>query len=154
MALKAFSQFDSSDKSFNMTPIIDIVFLLIIFFVLISQFIEAENFPLEVPDDCNFANSDIQHNTQVTTLTVMKNDAGKVDFAVGSQKIIYSDYPEAVEQLTFSLDAQMKDIPADKRIVTLRVDKDICYDQAQYALAAIAASCATDIQLAALKEKR
>ena len=32
--------------SFNMTPIIDIVFLLIIFFLVVCRFIEAENFPV------------------------------------------------------------------------------------------------------------
>jgi hypothetical protein len=36
----------------------------------------------------------------------------------------------------------------------LRIDKDICFAEAQYALAGIAASIATDIQLATLKDKR
>jgi hypothetical protein len=36
----------------------------------------------------------------------------------------------------------------------LRIDKDVCFAEAQYALAGIAASSATDIQLAALKNKR
>jgi hypothetical protein len=36
----------------------------------------------------------------------------------------------------------------------LRIDKDVCFAEAQYALAGIAASSATDVQLAALKDKR
>ena len=40
------------DAQFNMTPMIDIVFLLIIFFMLICQFIVQENYRLDVPDDC------------------------------------------------------------------------------------------------------
>jgi hypothetical protein len=45
-------------------------------------------------------------------------------------------------------------LPADRRVVILRIDKDISFSQAQYALAGVAASSATDIQLAALKLKR
>ena len=66
-------QFHNPNKSpsFNMTPIIDIVFLLIIFFLVVCQFIEAENFPVTVPDDCEFAQSDSEPGGQVTTVTVM-----------------------------------------------------------------------------------
>jgi len=35
----------------------------------------------------------------------------------------------------------------------LRIDKDICYADAQYALTVVAASSATDIQLAVLRGK-
>ncbi len=41
-----------TDPQFNMTPMIDIVFLLIIFFMLICQFIVQDNYRLVVPDDC------------------------------------------------------------------------------------------------------
>ena len=34
---------------FNMTPMIDVVFLLIIFFMLVGRFISAENVPLQLP---------------------------------------------------------------------------------------------------------
>lgn len=143
-----------TDSSFNMTPIIDIVFLLIIFFMVVSQFIEAENFPVNVPDDCDFAQSDIEHQNQVTTVTVMRTDEEKSKFAVGSEIIDASAPGDIVEQMTSLLNAQLKELPIDERIVTLRVDKDICFQQAQYALAAIAESSATDIKLATLKEKR
>ena len=36
----------------------------------------------------------------------------------------------------------------------MRIDRDVRFAQAQYALAAVAASEATDIQLAVLKTKR
>ena len=35
---------------FNMTPMIDVVFLLIIFFMLVSQFSSAENVEVELPE--------------------------------------------------------------------------------------------------------
>ena len=137
-----------------MTPIIDIVFLLIIFFMVVSQFIEAENFPIDVPDNCNFAQSDVEQQTRITTVTVMKTDKDENAFAVGPEVVNASQTGDIVEQLTNLIDSQLKELPADKRIVTLRIDKDVCFEQAQYALAAIAESTATDIKLATLKEKR
>ena len=156
MSLRTFSSFLSPDKSgsFNMTPIIDIVFLLIIFFLVVCQFIEAENFPVAVPDGCGFAQSDAEHRAQVITVTVMKTAEEKVDFAVGSEKITTSSNANIVEKLAKLIDIRLTDYPPDRRVVTLRIDKNICFSEAQYALAGIAASSATDIKLAALKDKR
>ena len=154
MSLRTTRQFRSSVQSFNMTPVIDIVFLLIIFFLVVCQFIEAENFPVAVPDGCEFAESDAERRAQVTTVTVMKSGDGRSDFAVGSEKISGPTYTDVVEKLAQQIDVRLKDLPTDRRVVTLRIDKDVCFAEAQYALAAVAASCATDIKLAALKNKR
>ncbi len=156
MSLRTTVQFRNPDRSgtFNMTPIIDIVFLLIIFFLVVCQFIEAENFPVAVPDNCEFAQSEPQPRAQVTTVTVMKTTKDGVDFAVGSEKISASGYADIVEKLAQLIDVRLSDLSGDRRVVTLRIDKDVCFAKAQYALAAVAASSATDIQLAALKNKR
>ncbi len=138
--------------SFNMTPIIDIVFLLIIFFLVVCQFIEAENFPVDVPDGCEFAQSAPEHRPQVTTVTVMKRSDGKTDFAVGSEKIIASGYNEIVDELARLIDEQLEELPAKRRVITLRIDRDIYFAQAQYSLAAVAQSCAEDVQLAVLSD--
>lgn len=138
---------------FNMTPIIDIVFLLIIFFLVVCQFIEAENFPVAVPDGCDSAESDAEHREQVTTITVMRAADGSTDFAVGAEKIMASGAVDLTEQITRLVDTNLKNLPADYKVVTLRIDKDVYFAQAQYALAGVAASTATDIKLAALKGK-
>ncbi len=140
-------------RSFNMTPIIDIVFLLIIFFLVVCQFIEAENFPVAVPDECGFAESDLERRGRVTTVTVIRTTEERTDFAVGAEKIAGASYADIVEKLTELIDVRLKDLPADDRIVILRIDKDVPFAQAQYALAGVAASSATDIQLAVLKDK-
>ena len=154
MSLRTIGQFGSSVRPFNMTPIIDIVFLLIIFFLVVCQFIEAENFPVAVPDGCEFAQSDPEPGAQVTTVTVMKTPKEGTAFAVGSEKIAASSYADIVETIAELIDIQLEDLPADRRVVTLRIDKDVCFAEAQYALAGVAASSATDIQLATLKGKR
>jgi biopolymer transport protein ExbD len=146
--------------SFNMTPIIDIVFLLIIFFLVVCRFIEAENFSVTVPHGCRFADKSTESGTASATVTVMKTTEGKADFAVGAEKIPASDYPDTppkqhiVRELAHLIDIRLNDLPADNRVVTLRIDADICFDRAQYALAGAAASSATDIQLAVLKNNR
>jgi biopolymer transport protein ExbD len=156
MSLKIIGAFRSSAKSasFNVTPLIDIVFLLIIFFLVVCQFIEAENFPVAVPDGCKFAQSDPESGAQVTTVTVIKTVEGLSEFAVGPEKITGSDYAGIVEGLSELIDVRLKDLPPDNRVVTLRIDRNVCFAEAQYALAAVAVSTATDIKLAALKDKR
>ncbi len=154
MSFRIDGQFRSGVRSFNMTPIIDVVFLLIIFFLVVCQFIEAENFPVAVPDGCEFAQSEPEPGTQVTTVTVMKTTKGRSCFAVGSEKIAASSYTDVVERIAKLIDVRLKDLPPEGRVVTLRIDKDVCFSEAQYALAGVAASIATDIQLAALKNKR
>jgi len=138
-----------------MTPVIDIVFLLIIFFLVVCRFIEAENFPVCVPDNCGFARRDAEPGAQMTTVTVTKAGGESVTFAVGSQKISTSRSADnVVEELSRLIDARLRDLPAERRVVTLRVDRDVCFAEAQYALAGVAASSATDIQLATLRDKR
>jgi biopolymer transport protein ExbD len=136
-----------------MTPLIDIVFLLIIFFLVVCKFIEAENFAVAVPDGCLFATTASEPGGQGTTVTVMKTSAGKSVFAVGSEKIPASEGSDLTEQIARLVDYSLRNLPSDRKIVTLRVDKDVCFAQAQYALAAIAQSNATDIQLAVLKNR-
>ena len=158
MFLRTMGQFRSGAESgsFNMIAVIDIVFLLIIFFLVVCQFIEAENYPVAVPDGCQFAQNDTQPGTQVTTVTVMKTTEGanEFEFAVGSQKVSASSYANTAEKLAELIDARLKDLPPDRRVVTLRIDKGVCFAQAQHALAAVAASTATNIKLATLKDKR
>ena len=138
---------------FNVTPIIDVVFLLIIFFVVVCKFIEAENFQVEIPDSCQFAQSNTPQINRKVTVTLIKQAPDRVDFAVGPKIVSASRLSALVEKMTRLIDVQLNTLPFEQRVVVLRVDKDICFAQSQYALAAIAASTATNIELAALKDR-
>jgi len=153
MPLRTNNKYQGGMRSFNMTPIIDIVFLLIIFFLVVCQFIEAENFLVAVPDECRFAENDLKRKGQVTTVTAIRTTEERTDFAVGAEKIAGANYADIVEKLAELIDVRLKDLPAENRVVILRIDKDVPFYQAQYALAGVAASCARDIQLAVLKDK-
>jgi biopolymer transport protein ExbD len=154
MAIKTLNVFFEREPaaSFNMTPVIDIVFQLIIFFALVFKFIEAENFPVTVPDGCGYAQSEVETQTASTTVSVIKTDGETSDFAVGSEKVSASNYGEVADKLAGLINERLKTLPSDGRTVTLRIDKDVSYAEAQYALAALAASDATDIRLAVIKD--
>jgi len=116
--LKSLKSADDRDSNcFNMTPIIDIVFLLIIFFLVVCQFIEAENFPVVVPDNCDNAVPAGPTRPQMTTVTVTTIPGSDVClYAVGSTVIT----PPANEQFitnSFSPGKSAFDImPADTSI--------------------------------------
>jgi biopolymer transport protein ExbD len=154
MAAKSFSFEREPATSFNMTPVIDIVFQLIIFFALVFKFIEAENFPVAVPDSCKFAQSEVDQQSAITTITVIKGDDEMSDFAVGSEKVAVSNYREVPAKLANLIDQRLKQLPSNNKTVTLRIDKDVPYSQAQFALAGIAKSTANDIRLAVIKEQQ
>ena len=139
---------------FDMTPIIDIVFLLIIFFLLVCQFIVAENFDVTVPDDISSAQPAPAADQQITTVTVMSAGTGRPIYAVGSE-IIAADSGEGISYaIAGEIDTHLQHLTLERRVVCLRIDKDICFGDSQYALAGISQSSATDMKLAVTKQKQ
>ena len=139
---------------FNMTPIIDIVFLLIIFFMLVCQFIVAENFDLKVPDNITSAQPADTTGDRTTIVTIMFDSNGDIAYAVGSQIISAPTGPQTIEAIAAAIDTRMQNLPVDKRVISLRSDKNIPFKNAKYALAAISQSSATDIKWAVNKQKQ
>ncbi len=152
MRTRAFSGNSGNEPAFNLTPVIDIVFQLIIFFAVVCKFIEAENFPVAVPTGCGYAQSEVETQSALTTVSVIKADGEMSDFAVGSEKVSASNYGEVADKLAEMINERLKALPSDGRTVTLRIDKDVRFAEAQYALAALAQSDATDIRLAVIKD--
>ncbi len=139
--------------AFNLTPVIDIVFLLIIFFAVVCKFLEAENFPVTVPGGCDSAQNQVESQAAMVTVTVMRTGAGVSEFAVGSEKVFALSYDDVAAKLAGLINERLKTLPADSSVVTLRIDRDVCYGEAQYALAAIAESAARDIRVSVLSEE-
>ena len=86
-------------------------------------------------------------------MTVM-DAADGITFAVGPEEIPAQDDADmsgTAESLAELIDARLRNLPPDDKVVTLRIDKDITFAQAQYALAAVAQSTATDVHLAVLR---
>ena len=140
--------------SFNMTPIIDIVFLLIIFFVVISRFIEADNSQLKVPDECNYAQTEICDQQRAAVISVVQASDSEVDFFLDSKEFESSSNEILTDSLATGINNAIENKNGKEAIIVLSVDENICFEQAQTALAAISQSNAKNIKLSVLKEKR
>ncbi len=77
-----------SEMSLDMTPLIDMVFLLLIFFVLSSQFVSHKGFKVKLP---KAAHAQVQKNEDVT---VIINKEGHI--LLGGEEILLKDLKGAV----------------------------------------------------------
>ncbi len=146
----------------NMTPIIDVVFLLIIFFMLVCQFIVAENFEVDVPDRISSAQrAEDTQAVRTAIVTVMLDEQGQPRYAVGSRII---DVPTTggeptaaaaiITAIAAAIDNQLASLPPERRVVTLRNDKSVEFRYTKYILAALGQSSATYVKWAVIKHKR
>jgi biopolymer transport protein ExbD len=134
----------------NLTPIIDVVFLLIIFLVIVYQRIDAQNFQLDVPEGCTNA---VNNNTDTAppTVSVFANPGdGKRIFAVGADKCPFTASADIINWLVSSINKETAE--KNMKTVRLRIDKNIKYRDVQLVLAAAANSDAEDMEIATIKE--
>ncbi len=136
----------------NVIPFVDILFMLIIFFILAARFVAPDEFSVEVPQPVEHARS-IASDEGITTITVMPSATGGIDCAIGSERLPAIDKGEMVARLSSAIDKRLEFFPPQKRIVALRIDKSIPYKDVQYVLAAVARSNAAAVRLAAIREK-
>ncbi len=139
---------------FNITAVIDIVFLLMIFFLLVCQFIVAENYEVAVPDAISEAQSPEGSLDKITTVTVMFDEAGRVSYAVGAEEIEAEPAGAIAEGISAEIDRQLQNLPSARRVVCLRVDKDVRFRYSKHALMGISQSSATDMKLSVVKQKQ
>ena len=146
-----------SDPQFNMTPMIDVVFLLIIFFMLICQFIVQENYKLVVPDDCAQATASEQLDRNAITVSVFPNASAPDQpiYAVRSQMFDPADpkYTGKSDQLLADIAQSIaqQSLSRDNPMVLLRADRNMGYGQVQNALIALSHAGITKVQLAAYR---
>ena len=62
----------------NMTPMIDVIFLLIVFFVAVSQIVDRDAVPIDLPELTESAASEISINDKVV-VNLIGNEVGHVD---------------------------------------------------------------------------
>ncbi len=139
--------------SFDMTPIIDVVFLLIIFFLLVYRFIGGENPDVSVPDSIRSAVQVPLEQEVITTVTVGRERGGRVFFKVGTAAVEASALTEVPSVIAELINQEISKDNSSPKIVRLRCDKKIPFGLAKYALKGIVQSAATDIQWSVVKEE-
>lgn len=134
----------------NLTPIIDVVFLLIIFLVIVYQRIDAQNFQLDVPENCANAASNNADAAPPTVSVFATPGDGKKIFAVGADKCPFTASSDIINWLVSSINKETA--AKNMKTVRLRIDKNIKYRDVQLVLAAAANSNVEDMEIATIKE--
>lgn len=135
-----------------MTPIIDVVFLLIIFFMLVCQFIASEQFQVQVPDRINSAqNPESQQNVPLT-ITVMTDQKDDVIYAIDSEKLSALQGKDLAQLIQSEIDRTFSTRHAVEKTVRLRCDKTVSFGQVKYILSGISKSNATDLDWAVISD--
>jgi biopolymer transport protein ExbD len=128
---------DEVDPEFELTPMIDVVFLLIAFFMTLISFISAELVELELPEAEQATVPEEPGERQYISI----DEAGQIYF--GSSQI-------SEESLTDQLAALKKEIPSLK--VFLRADAKTPHRHVNTAMAATARAGIFDLIFASAKD--
>ena len=135
-----------------MTPIIDVVFLLIIFFMLVAQFIVAEQYKVSVPDEIKTAQARDAEKDHPLTITVMADPQQGTTCVMGVEKLDAVAGKDMKMLIVSSInDYLAKNKTADKT-VRLRCDRSVPFGQVKYILAGISQSRAENLDWAVLGE--
>ncbi len=101
-----------SSLAFNMTPMIDIVFLLIIFFMTVSQITRTVDHPVDLPIVQQGSDQ-----TRPSTITINLDDKG--DIVVGGRELQFNDAIDAVQN-----QLESKNFDASQIKIQIRCDRD------------------------------
>jgi len=122
--------------AFNMTPMIDVVFLLIVFFMLVSTFASAEHVPMDLPQPDKSQAANVKLTDRVVINCVLTNPASPA-----TSGVIYSVGPIRVasaEALAERLAAAKAATPSLQ--VVLRADRRLPYHAVRNVMQIIAAN--------------
>ena len=143
--------------AFNMTAMIDVVFLLIIFFMLLCQFIRQDNDLLAVPDDCSesVAAAIDAPRPLVIQIAAVPQQPDRIRYAFGTSQwtVGIDDPPDAsiVTALTDAIVESRKNNPA-AAVLTIRADRAMPYRAVLPVMLAAASAGAENIRLAAFTD--
>jgi len=135
-----------------MTPIIDVVFLLIIFFMLVAQFIAAEQYKVSVPDEIKTARAEDDEKKRPLTITVMADPQQGITCAVGAEKLAVVVGKDLKSLIASSINDYLAKNKQAEKTVRLRCDRAVPFGQVKYILAGISQSRAENLDWAVLSE--
>lgn len=134
---------------FDLTPVIDVVFLLIIFFMLVCHFMAEEQFAVAVPDEIKTAES-AKGQAAPLTLTIFMDEQQQTVCAIGAERLTGVKGEDLTRLVTSAVN---EGLGANRgKTVRLRCDKRITFGQVKYVLAGLAESSAEELDWAVLKQ--
>lgn len=151
------SKYKNKSAGFNMTPMIDVVFLLIVFFMLICQFITQDNERLTVPDNCETAEQVQQKlENEIIVQVWYDSNSSSIIYSVAGHDIpcsihdVGGDTGGLTVEIANSLKKESEGIKDP--IVRLRGDNMLSCEQIRPAIKAAAAAGLASIRFSAFKE--
>ena len=118
----------------NMTPLIDMAFLLIVFFVLVSQVASAEFVQLELPRPASDAAQRPDDRQRIVVNVVPARDGGAAAYRLGKRE--FAPDPQGLRELVATLSRAMKGQPGVE--VNIRADRATAYSWVRPAMDAVA----------------
>ena len=120
----------------NLTPMIDVTFLLIVFFVLVSQIVEVESVKLNLPAPADPA-TELPADEQRVVINIVPDQPAvtgrAIEYRVGSRRFLATD--DGVEALADHVMKLYAGNPALR--INLRADRDTQYEWVEPVLQAI-----------------
>lgn len=117
----------------NLTPMIDVIFLLIVFFVLVSRIIDVENVEMSLPQPEHAVTTPVGREHRVV-INVLKASHGEIaGYRVGARE--YAPTPESVQRMVDQLVALYRENPRIN--VNLRADRATHFEWVEPAMQAI-----------------
>jgi len=120
--------------AFNATPLVDVIFLLTIFFMLVTRFSSAEQVPMQLPKPEESAAEVVKLKDRVIINCALadpeRGRTGGVSYAIGPNR------PDSLEVLSDRLGAMKAIIPDIKVIV--RADRRLSYADVRAVMRVIA----------------
>lgn len=129
----------------NLTPMIDVTFLLIIFFMLVSQITQSEVDPIHVPRPTDSQAREMKYTNKLIITLVHDGEGGVRRYKVGSRLATDMEQVRAIAEESHRL----AEAEGERLDVIVRADRDIRYRHVRPLLETLAKSGLENVNLAA-----
>lgn len=138
------SRLARASLGFNATPLVDVIFTLTIFFMLVSTFSAVESVPMQLPSPTG-SQAKLVKTPQRVVINCRLDDtgeyAGEIAYSIGPNR------PESLVDIAERL-AEMRQENPEMRVV-IRADRRLRYDDVRAVMKAIAAEGVEIVSVAA-----
>jgi biopolymer transport protein ExbD len=124
---------------------IDVTFLLIIFFMLVSQITQSETDPIHVPRPTNSQAREMKHANKLIITLVHDGEGGVARYKVGSRLAMDMDDVRTMAEETY----RRAEAIGERLDVIVRADRDVQYRHVRPVLEAIAKVGLENVSIAA-----
>lgn len=127
-------RFGTASLGFNATPMVDVIFTLTIFFMLVARFSTAEHVPMELPQPADSQARMIQHPRRVVINCVLSKES-----APGGHGVLYSlgsHPPEPLTAITDRLIVMKRQSPNLQAVI--RADRRLAYAEVRAVMRTLA----------------